>query len=241
MRTFAAFIILGFCLASSTVTVAQDQTQADRERLTLAEKMADTFVERFRQTMNFGPLWKEFRAEQFGCRLIKSDLITNVSDEEKVKIGIPLLERAYIAFMNYFYLKGAHDLSLPQTNSDATEEQITPKEILKAENSSVYARTNGKSPHTSKEIEEYIIELNRLARLYRKYMPRNVMRSAAWRAHYKYLTSRGGVTHLGVDSGHPDFCIPENTKYYIVDKGLFYFYIVEEKGKMKVAELAVDD
>ena len=52
--------------------------------------------------------------------------------------------------------------------------------------------------------------------------------------------NRGGVTHLGVSTGHPDLCIPDTTKYYLVDRGLFYFYIVEEKGKMKIADLAVD-
>jgi hypothetical protein len=236
-----ALIFFALSLSASSVAVAQEITPADREKLRQAEKVADTFVERFRQTLNFGAVWKEFRAELFSCRLVKSDLITSVSDEEKLKLGTALLERAYVALMNYYYLKGVHDLSVARMDSGKTEEQITPKEILKAENSSVYMRTNGKSPKTVKEIEENIIELNRLAKLYRKYMTRNVMRSAAWRANNKYLTSRGGVTHLGVNRGHPDFCIPDDVKYYIVGRGVFYFYMVEENGRMKVVELAVGD
>ena len=66
------------------------------------------------------------------------------------------------------------------------------------------------------------------------------MRSAAWNANMKYFLSRGGITHLGTGTGHSDLCIPDGQKYFIVDRGLFYFYMIEENGRMKVAELAVD-
>jgi len=56
----------------------------------------------------------------------------------------------------------------------------------------------------------------------------------------KYFLSRGGITHLGTGTGHSDLCIPDGQKYFIVDRGLFYFYMIEENGRMKVAELAVD-
>ncbi len=239
----APLIIATIYFLSSSIIAASDQvlSPTDRKKLRLAEMTADRFVSRFRQILDFGTVWKEFRAEKFNCRLIKSDLVTNVNDEEKVKIGAAVLERAYIAFMNYYYLKSVHDLSLARFDSDETEEQITPKKILQMENSSIYAKTNGKEPKSAKEIEEYIVELNRLSRLYRKHMPRNAMRSAAWRANYKYLVNRGGITHFGVRSGHSDLCIPNNVKYYIVSRGVFYFYIVEENGRMKVVELAVGD
>ncbi len=221
----APLIIATVCFLSSANIAAskQELSPIDRKKLRLAEMTADRFVRRFRQTLDFGTIWKEFRAEKFNCRLIRSDRVANVSDEEKVKIGAAVLEKAYIAFMNYYYLKSVHDLSLARFDSDETEEQITPKEILQVENSSIYAKTNGKVPKSAKEIEEYVVELDRLSRLYRRYMPRNVMSSAAWKANYKYLTNRGGITHLGVNSGHPELCIPDSVKYYIVDRGVFLF------------------
>jgi len=233
--------LLLFFLWFNAPGVAQEIAPADREKLRQAEKVADVFVEHFRQTLDFGTVWKEFRSEKSSCRLVKSDLVTSISDEEKLKLGNALLERAYVSFMNSYYLKAAHDLSITRMDSGKTEEQITPKEILKTEASSVYTKTNGKSPETAKEIEEFITAHNRLAKLYRKYMPRYVMKSAAWKANYRYLTGRGGITHLGVSSRHPDFCIPNEVKYYIVDRGLFYFYMVEENGRMKVFELGVGD
>ena len=41
-------------------------------------------------------------------------------------------------------------------------------------------------------------------------------------------------------NGNATFCVPEQVNVYIVDRGIFYFYIVEEGGKMKVAGLGID-
>lgn len=240
MRIF--LLIITYLTLGPSLSVAQEIDPADREKLRQAERAADIFVERFQRTLDFGTVWKEFRSDKVGCRLTKSDLVTSITEEEKVKIGTALLERAYVAEMNVYYLKVAHDLSILRLDSDDSndleEEQLTPKEILKAQKSSVYYGPNEKDPVTAKEIEDFVVELNRMAKLYRKYMPHNVMRSAAWRANYKYLTTRDRV-HLEVSSGRSDFCIPENVNYYIVDRGMFYLYLVEENGKMKIIDLAV--
>ena len=107
------------------------------------------------------------------------------------------------------------------------------------EKRSTYVKTNGKNPKTAKEIGEMIVELKRFARLYRKYMPRNVMRSAVWRANSSYLASSGSWDHTGVLNGNSDFCVPDNVKLYIVERSIFYFYFVEEKGRMRVAALGI--
>ena len=40
--------------------------------------------------------------------------------------------------------------------------------------------------------------------------------------------------------GMKGFVFPEKTRVYIVNRGLFYFYVVEEGRKMKVAGLGID-
>jgi hypothetical protein len=157
-----------------------------------------------------------------------------------LKFETELLERLYVALMNYFYLKGVHDLTVSRSDSNLSDDAIEPKEIWLTERRSVYVKTNGKEPETAREVEQMIVERRRLARLYRKYMPRNAMWSAAWRARNSDLMNMSGTTHLGVSAGDPNFCSPKATKVYIVDRGLFYFYIIEEKGKMKIAGLAID-
>ena len=44
----------------------------------------------------------------------------------------------------------------------------------------------------------------------------------------------------GALNGSETFCVPQKTKVYIVNRGLFYFYVVEEGRKMKVAGLGID-
>ena len=48
------------------------------------------------------------------------------------------------------------------------------------------------------------------------------------------------MTHGGILNGDPTLCVGEPSKVYIIDRGLFYFYIVDEDGRMRVAGLGVD-
>jgi hypothetical protein len=71
-------------------------------------------------------------------------------------------------------------------------------------------------------------------------MPKEAMKSATWRANEKHLRSRSGMVYAGVLNGDETFCIAKGTNVYIVDRGIFYFYVVDEGGKMKVAGLGID-
>jgi hypothetical protein len=66
------------------------------------------------------------------------------------------------------------------------------------------------------------------------------MKSAAWRANEKHLRSRSGTGSVGVLNGDEMFCIAKGRNVHIVDRGIFYFYMVDERGKMKVAGLGID-
>ena len=48
------------------------------------------------------------------------------------------------------------------------------------------------------------------------------------------------MDHGAALNGDEAFCVPEKDKVYIVDRGLFYFYVVEEGHRMKVAGLGID-
>lgn len=66
------------------------------------------------------------------------------------------------------------------------------------------------------------------------------MKSPVWRANEKYLRSRNTTDHEGVLNGSETFCIAEGSNVFIVDRGVFYFYLVNEGGKMRVAGLGID-
>ena len=92
----------------------------------------------------------------------------------------------------------------------------------------------------AKEVDELISTFDQLSALYRKDMPAGAMRSPAWRANQKYLIAGSGMDHGAALNGDEAFCVPEKDKVYIVDRGLFYFYVVEEGHRMKVAGLGID-
>ena len=239
MKSVAVLAILfGITLSISRTTTAQDLSALDQEKLKLAEIAADRFVERFAQTRDFGIVWKEFHMSDISCT-VKANGILSEDDYRRFQFGDKLLARFYVAIMNYYYLKAVHDIDVVQADSDVSEEAITPKEIRVAESRSKYVKTNAKAPRSAKEVERMILELNRLSSLYRKYTPRRAMNSPEWRAKAASLETKNLPASQRITNGHPDFCVPEHVKLYIVERGIFHFYFVEENQKMKVAAFGI--
>ena len=238
MKTLAALaLLLATMLSIPRAVVAQDVSPLDQEKLKQAGIAADRFIERFRQTRDFGTVWKEFHMSDISC-IIKTSGFFSDEDYRRLKFKDELLQRFYVEVMNSFYLRNIYDLSVASMDSKLSEEEITPREIRVMESKATYVKTNGKEPDSAKEVEEMIVELRRSARLYLKYMPRNAMKSVAWRKNSASLIRQVPDSER-ITSGRDDFCVPDDVKVYIVDRGLFYFYFVEENGSMKVASLAI--
>lgn len=155
-------------LCSPFITPAQKNASVTNERLKRAEKTADLFIDRFKRSLDLNVFWNEFRSKKFNCTLIKLDTVTSISDKKKIRIGKARLEKAYLALMNYYYLSNAYTLTTNFPDSEKTEEDIKPKEILKLETTSEYLMTNGKEAKTSAEIDKMTYQLNKVSALYRK-------------------------------------------------------------------------
>jgi hypothetical protein len=238
MKSFARLVILlSITLSIPSPAFAQDLSTGDKEKLKLARIAADRFVERFAQTQDFKVAWKEFHMSDISCT-IKTNGFFSLDDYRRLNLEDELIERFYVAVMNYYYLKAVHDVHFAPLNSEFSEEEITPKEILLAEKNSTYVKTNAKEPDSAAEAEQMIVEMRRFAKLYRKYTPRNVMRSPAWRAKVAPFEGEDVPDSRRIMNGRSDFCVPDNVKIYIVQRGIFYFYFVEENGSMRVAGLA---
>ena len=238
-------ILMTFVLWSSIVcgaTNAQEFSPADRNMLQRAERVADRFVKRFRQTLDFGVVWKEFHSSNPVCAY-RSNGFFSKNELEELKPPIASLEKLYLAVSNYYYLKGAYLLTVARMYPDSklSEDDFLPRKVLLAERRVFPDDNDSVDPSSLKEIDALAAQFDELSRLYRKYMPRNVMRTGVWRANIKWLVNRGGgIVHLGISNGHED-CVPSQNKVYIVDRGLFYFYFVDEDGEMRVVELGMID
>lgn len=228
-----------FVAANPHVTFAQkDSTEHAKQRR--AEQVADRFVNRFRATLDFGMAWKAFRLSDPSCTH-RANGILNQSDYERLKLSSRTIEKLYIATMNYYYLMAVYELSLVRIGSQSdSDDSLTPNEVNAILKKSKFFQNDERKLQNAREVGELISTLEQLSALYRKHLPAGAMRSPAWRANQKYLIASNGIDHEGALNGSETFCVPQKTKVYIVDRGLFYFYVVEEGRKMKVAGLGID-
>lgn len=228
-----------FVAANPHVVLAQ-RDSTEHAKLRRAEQVADEFVKRFRTTLDFGMAWKAFRLSDPSCTHRANGNLSE-SDYERLKLSSRTIEKLYIATMNLYYLKLVYELSLARIDSPSdSDDSSTPSEVKAIEKRSKFFQNDDRKPQDAREVDELISTFDQLSAGYRKHMPAGAMTSPAWRANQKYLMARSGMDHGGTLNGNATFCVPEKTKVYIVDRGLFYFYVVEEVGKMKVAGLGID-
>ena len=238
MKKLVVLLFL-FVAANPHVTFAQkDSTEHAEERR--AGQVADRFVNRFRATLDFGVAWKAFRLSDPSCTHRANGMLAE-SDYERLKLNRRTIEKLYIATMNLYYLKSVHELSLARIDSKSdSEDSSTPNEVKVIEKRSKFFQNDDRKLQNAGEVDELINTLDRLSALYRKNMPAGAMKSPAWRANQKYLIAGRSMDHEDALNGYATFCVPQKTKVYIVDRGLFYFYVVEEGHKMKIAGLGID-
>ena len=241
MRKFVATALLFSLTVTPFVALAQNTYSEVARNQQRAGQVADRFVERFRHTLDFGIAWKSFRMSDPSCTH-RANGNLGEGDYDRLRLSSEMIEKLYVATMNLYYLQAVYELSLVRIDSQpSSEEPPLPRKIEAVYKKSKFFQNDDRKPQSPEEISELIQTFDQLAELYRQYLPKQAMRSATWQANQKYLiSSRTGMDHSGILNGDPTFCVPKQTNVYIVDRGIFYFYIVEEGGKMKVAGLGID-
>jgi len=238
MRKFVATVLFISLTVTPHVTVSQKNSFRNTDKQRRAEQIADRFVEQFQQTLDFRIVWKEFRVSDPSCTH-RANGILSENDYAELRLNGDIIEKLYIATMNFYFLQAIYELSLVHIDSQS-DDVPTPAEITVIEKRSNFFQNGDRKLQSYEEVSELIGTLDQLARLYRKYMPKEAMKSATWRANEKQLRSRSGMGDAGVLNGDETFCIAKGTNVHIVDRGVFYFYVVDEGGKMKVAGLGID-
>ena len=233
-------VLLFIFVAANPHAMFAQKNSTEHGKQRRAGQVADRFVNRFRVTLDFGVAWKAFRLSDPSCTH-RANGILDQSDYERLKLNSRTIEKLYIATMNLYYLRSVYELSLVRINSQSdSNDSLTPNEVKVIEKRSKFFQNDDRKLQNAKEVGELISTFNQLSALYRKHMPAGAMKSPAWRENQKYLIASSGMDDGGALNGSPTFCVPQKTKVYIVDRGLFYFYMVEEGRKMKVAGLGID-
>ena len=238
MRKLVVLLFISVAANPHVMFAQKDSTEYAKQRR--AGQVADRFVNRFRATLDFGMAWKAFRLSDPYCTH-RANGILDESDYERLKLNSRTIERLYIATMNLYFLRSVHELSLVRIGSQSdSDDSLTPNEVKVIEKRSKFFQNDDRKLQNAGEVRELISTLDQLSALYRKHMPAGAMKSPAWWANQKYLIASNAIDQEDSLNGDETFCIPKTTKVYIVDRGLFYFYLVEEGRKMKVAGLGID-
>jgi hypothetical protein len=233
-------ILLFLLITNPCITLPQKTSSESAQEKIRAERVADRFVDTFRRRLDFGVAWKTFRMSDPSCTH-RANGVLGERDYERLKLGGRTVEKVYIAVMNFYYLMAVYELSFERLDSQSDSAKAkTPGRVELIEKRSKFFQNDDREPQNAREVEELISTLEQLAAEYRKHLPKRVMKSSVWRANQKYLIARNGKDHADTLNGNETFCVPERSKVYVVDRGIFYFYIVEERGKMKVAGLGID-
>ena len=240
MRKFGATALLFSLTVTPFVSLAQNTSSEVARNQRRARQVADRFVEQFRHALDFGIAWKSFRMSDPSCTHRANGNLSQ-EDYDRLKLSSDMIEKLYVATMNFYYLQAVYELSVARIDlQSASEEPPTPREIEAVYKKSKFFQNDDHKPQSQEEISELIQTFDQLANLYREHLPKHAMSSATWQANQKYLISRNRMDHSAILNGDPTFCVPEQTSVYVVDRGIFYFYIVEEGGKMRVAGLGID-
>jgi hypothetical protein len=256
--TILSIVILACPLDTAACVKAQPasaQSQGGKEKasnMSRREKLhvqeaADGFIARFRETLDFGVLFDEAFVADSIQRLRKAGFFKsmNISPELIEHLDDPALERAYKAFMNFYYLKSAYDLSArpikgneqegdppppPEVTATVKESKYLSVLLAGGSNDVPYARTRG-------ELDEFIADLDKVAAFYKRHLPRDFFRSPIYKENLKVINGQEPVPRI--KDGYESFGVKKGTKVYQLEKDIFNFFFIEENGGIKVLTLGI--
>jgi hypothetical protein len=253
MKRFITIAISLLLFANSTVAQGHaPETLPASENLTRAEQLADSFYQRFRETLDFKVVYREFFITDAGKRLRNSAAIVFDSEDpgEMRKELSPLeIEQAYTGFMNLYYLLALYVSNFvteeEESDGDIKSGELFPPELLSAmkEPAACFFFTDyienpsckdlPKPFQTAEDVRRFAKQAHHLAELFRKYMPPEPFNSPKYKAFVGQLDWDGRETSVSQKVDY--FETGEETTVYQVYRGPFALDVVEENGEMRVA------
>jgi hypothetical protein len=218
-------------LASSTY-LAEAQISAQQEKQRQAEEIGDRLIQRFHETLDFAPIFKEFFVTDQGMRQLEVELVfgQRLNPQFRDKIDQAAVDRVYVSGWTFWHLVSAYmftqgeDLRLPPGWGEAYE-----------------ALTRTKNPYeltSVKELDEHFNEkYDRLNNMMRKNLTPEAFRSESYRrniASFKEPQETADNSQM-----KQDFHMGEDVKVYVVKREFFNYFLIEEKGALRIFTLSL--
>jgi hypothetical protein len=229
-------IVLTLSFNPLTCVVAQQVAGATKQEEARVQQAANRFIKRFRKTLDFSTVFDELFARDAVRYLRRTEFLTmiNLTPQLIDTLDDADLKRAYKAFMNCFYLRAFYDFGVGKDDKTPPDVEAVVK-VSKFSNLLSDEGSGDTLITTRQEFEDFVKELTRLAALYKRHLTPKVFASAA------YKDRVDSDSYFQVSDGSEHFGIAKGTKIYRLDKDLFKFFFIEEKGQMKVLFLGLGD
>jgi hypothetical protein len=240
-----AFSVVFSCMIfAPTIIKGQQMSSMELDR---ANKAADQFIEDFRRTLDFGSAYEKFFVKNSIQILKKHGFFKIISQDKKFvkKLDNATLKRVYVTEMNYYYLVLVHDLARykgeGRDSSNDDELLYKPHVIAFQEAESRYRRSSDDlNIKTKGELEKYLKELNNVIALYRKNLTQDDFDSVQYIQAVKYFNDFHKMSP-NVSMLLSGFGFKKNTRVYSLQKDVFIFHFIEEKGQFKVLTMLIEE
>lgn len=225
-------------------------TKAQQEKLRQAEKAADHFVKRWRETLDLNILFDELYVTDPGRRqrnlLLFCDVYVFMNPERGCreligKVDNETLKRGFFGFWNLVYMQADYDLafSKPEDYDSPTPPGF---EALEEEFEAV-EKKYGESGPRSGQIRQFVLDITstyeKMNALYRRYISPEMFISTRYKENYQREYAKYDDSEI-LTEGLNKFSAKPGEIIYRVKRGEFYLFFVEEAGHFKVLTIGYE-
>jgi hypothetical protein len=243
-KFIAVFFVVSFLIFAPTSVKGQQMSAMELER---ANKSAHQFIEEFRKTLDFGSAYEKFFVKNSIQILKKYGFFNIISQDKKFvkKLDDATLKRVYVTEMNIYYLVAVHDLAKYKEGHDSynDDERLGKPHVIALQESDKHnplVSSNDVGIKTKSELNKYLKELDRVIELYRKQLTQEIFYSEQYKGRVKQFTDFRKIPP-SISTARTELGLKKDTKVYTLQKDIFVFYFVEEKGQLKILTLIIED
>lgn len=243
---FLLLIVIGGGLANAQVkkplrkakkkTAAKSLSPKQME----AEAFVDRLQKRFYETLDFKTIWDEFYVTDRKLRELELETIigrylvdiwANEPKSYRNEVSYEAMERAYIAFSNYWQTLSAFSF---------TNDNDSVKKIFESEVGEIYASIFERTEpfKSDKELDEiFTAKMNEMSSVFRRNIKREKFNSGEYKDGIKNWVDKEPTQPPVIQYLKEFFAkagLRKDIKLYAVDREVFHYYVLEEKGSFKM-------
>jgi hypothetical protein len=214
----------------------QQLTAEQAEKLRRAEEVADRFVQRLHETLDYGVPFRELFVRSPELRS-KSNMLFGPDAESEQLFGKGVVERFHIAFMNVWYLRNVYCIARK------VDFQKLPKKIKALGGGEFFPGLEGlnlrgvkSAAEIKRKMERLIARLNHLAAMLRQHLPANVFDLPAFKSKIEpereASRQKGKFARVEYESSFVE--LPKDVPVYVVTREFLGYYLIEEGSELRV-------